>query len=248
MTVGQKASASLLIAVLLFAAFAVAAFSGLFDVIESSFRNPVIVRGLDSSLAKVADAEAAFHASNLARFGAVLAQDSVRRSFLPNLSSQDSFDRANLFGRLQEETAGLSGIRLIDANGKRIHFSSIPGDILSKNQLETVFRNYGASGDPPYDSISAPEGSKGLVRIDPDSGRFVYSLPFADSYGIYRGSAVFQVSLEALSAALARDGLTPVGESAVTAGASGLLPARTRGLPHGSSPAGRRALGIRLRR
>ena len=223
MTVGQKASASLLIAVLLFAAFAVAAFSGLFDLFESSFRNPSIVRGIEASLAKVADAEAAFNASNLARFGAVLEQDSVRRSFLPNLSSQDAFDRANLFGKLQEETAGLSGVRLIDANGKRLHFSTIPGDILSKSQLETVFRNYGAAGDPPYESISAPEGSKGLVRIDPDAGGFVYSLPFSDSYGIYRGSAVFQVSLEALASLLARNGLVPIGENAVPADAGGLL-------------------------
>ena len=147
MTVGQKASASLLIAVLLFAAFAVAAFSGLFDVVESSFRNPSLVRGIEASLSKVAEAEGGYHNSNLARFGSILAQDSVRRSFLPNLSSQDAFDRANLLGKLQEETAGLAGIRLIDANGKRLHFSTIPGDIRSRTQIETVYRNYGESGD-----------------------------------------------------------------------------------------------------
>ena len=86
MTVGQKASISLLIAVLLFAAFAVAAFSGLFDVIESNFRNPSLVRGIEASLSKVAEAESGYHRSNLGRFGSILAQDSVRRSFLPNLA------------------------------------------------------------------------------------------------------------------------------------------------------------------
>ena len=80
MTVGQKASVSLLIAVLLFAAFAVAAFSGLFDIVESSFRNPSLVRGIEGSLSKVAEAEGGYHSSNLARFGSILAQDSVRRS------------------------------------------------------------------------------------------------------------------------------------------------------------------------
>lgn len=245
MTVGQKASLSLLIAVLLFAAFAVAAFSGLFDVIESSFRNPALVRGIDSSLAKVAEAEAGFHSSNLTRFGSVLAQGAVRRSFLPNISSQDAFDRANLFGKLQEETAGLTGIRLIDSDGKRIHFSNQPGDILSKSQLETTYRNYGGAGDPPYDSVAAPEGSEGVVRVDPGAGRFIYSLPFSDSYGIYRGSAEFQVSLESLVSLLVKDDLATIGEEAVPAGGGGILlrvPEAYRSAP---SPARHGALGLR---
>ena len=247
MTVGQKASASLLIAVLLFAAFAVAAFSGLFDVIESNFRSPAVVRGIESSLTKAADAESGYHSSNLARFGSVLSQDAVRRSFLPNLSAQDAFDRANLLGKLQEETAGLSGLRLIDANGKRLHFSTIPGDIRSKTQLETVYRNFGDASDPPFDSISAQEGSKGQVRVESTSGRFIYSLPITDSFGIYRGTAVFQVATDALVSYLIREGLASVGESAVPAGDRGLLlrvprpcvrscpPASPRSGPRGST-------------
>ena len=229
MTVGQKASVSFLIAVLLFTALAVAAFSGLFNVIESSFYNPSIVRGLESSLSKVADEETRYHASNLARFGSILTQDAVRKSFLPNISSQDSFNRANALGKLQEETAGLSGLRFIDANGTRIHFSTIPGDIRSKTDVETMYRNYGDTGDLPYNNLSSPEGLEGpRARVDPGGGPlYLYSLPFSDSYGIYRGSAVFQVSMRRPGQSLlVKEGLVPrSGESAISRRGRGWPPA-----------------------
>jgi len=223
MTVGQKASLSLLIAVVIFAACAVAAFSGLFDVIETEIRNPILTKGIETSLAKVTEAEGRYHETALERFSAVLRQDPVRRSFLPNISAQDAFDRANILGKLQEETAGLAGLRLIDANGKRIHYSSFPGDILKKTETQVVYRNYGSPGDDPYESLAENEASKGRVRITPARSRFVYSLPFTDSYGMYRGTAVFEVSIDGFVSSLIKEGLAPVGETVIAAGDRGLI-------------------------
>jgi hypothetical protein len=223
MTVGQKASVSLLIAVLLFAAMVVAAFSGLFDLIESKFYNPAVTRGFETSLAAIAEASDRYHGGNLERFRAVLTLDAVKRSFLPNMSAQDAFDRANSLGKLQEVTVGLVGIRIVESNGRRIHFSSFPGDLLRKGELETVYRNYGESGDRPYVDIAPPETSTGTIAIDPSTGRFLYALPFIDGFGVYRGSAFFTVAVDGLLSILIKEGLATVGEPAFPAADKGLL-------------------------
>ncbi|HOX48415.1 MAG TPA: hypothetical protein PLG14_04445, partial [Spirochaetales bacterium] len=223
MTVGQKANLSLLIAVLVFAAFSVAAFSGLFDVVEARFYNPSITAAYEKSLDSMAEASDLYHGLNLERFSAVLGKDAVKRSFLPNLSAEDAFERTNALGKLQEETPGLAGIRLIDSNGKRIHFSNVPGDILKQSQLETLYRNYGEAGDPPYASLEAPDASAGAVRLDPQAGRYVYSLPFRDSFGVYRGTAVFLVSQGGLLSSFLKAGLVSVGDDVLAAGDRGIL-------------------------
>jgi len=223
MTVGQKASLSLLCAVLVFAALAVAAFSGLFNVVESRFYNPSITRSYEKSVESLAEASDLYHGLNLGRFGAALGQDAVKRSFLPNMSAEDVFNRVNILGKLQEETPGLTGLRLIDSSGKRIHFSTIPGDILRQSPVETLYRNYGDPGDPPYEAVSAPEKSPGRIGLDGASGRFVYSLPFSDSFGVYRGTAVFFVSVDGLLSYCIKAGLLSVGDEAVFAGDRGIL-------------------------
>ncbi|MEI6874347.1 MAG: hypothetical protein WCL50_04360, partial [Spirochaetota bacterium] len=223
MTVGQKASLSLLISVLLFAAFAVASFSGLFNFLESRFYNPAVTRQYDAALDATAKAVELYNSLNVERFASVLDSDAIKRSFLPNLSAQDAFERANTLGKLQEETPGLSGLRLIDQGGKRIHFSSFPADILRRTDTETLFRDYGQNGELAYADIAAPEGSNGLLRVEESSGRLIFSLPFHDSFGVYRGSAVFSLSATGLLDALVKSGLVQVGEQATPAGAHGLL-------------------------
>jgi len=235
MTTGQKTSLSLLIATLVFGAFAVAGFSGLFNVLEARFYNPLVTRQYETSLAAIVSSVDTWHGLNKERFGAVLGADSLKRSFLPNISAQDAFDRANLLGKLQEETPGLAGVRLLDQDGRRIHFSTLPADLLRKTATETLFRDYGQSGDLPYADLAAPPGSKGELRLDPASGRFLYSLPFVDGFGVSRGTAIFLLSPSSLLDVLVRAGLLQVGEELSAAGAKGIL---LRG-----PAAGREALG-----
>ena len=223
MTVGQKASLSLLFAVLVFAAFAVAAFSGLFDLVESRFYNPTVARSYEKTLDEAAKASDAYHSLNLERFRAVLGTDAVKRSFLPNMGAQDAFDRANAFGKLQEETPGLTGLRLVDAAGKRIHFSTFRTDIQRQTDTETIYRNYGDSGDRPYEELASAEATGGRIILDPEGNRFVYSLPFSDSFGVYRGSALFYVSQSGLVSSLLRSGLMALGDEAILAADQGVI-------------------------
>ncbi|MFZ4616076.1 MAG: hypothetical protein ACOYM2_07770, partial [Rectinemataceae bacterium] len=223
MTVGQKASLSLLVAVLLFAVFAVAAFSGLFNVLESRFYNPVITRQYESALEATAKAIDVYHGLNHGRFAPVLAIDAVKRSFLPNLSMEDTVARENEFGKLKAVTPGLAGIRLIDQNGKRIHYSTWTIDVLRRGAGEVLYRDYGKEDDAPFADIALPDAEGWKVRLDERKGLFLYSLPFVDGFGLFRGTAVFSVAPAGLMDSLLRSGLVQVGDSLTPAGANGII-------------------------
>ena len=223
MTVGQKASLSLLIAVLLFAALTIAAFSGLFSLVESDFFSPSLSRGFESALAKIADAARTYHESNIAEFRALLDQGAMKRSFLPNSSAEDSQNRAFAFGRLQEDIPGLSGLRIVDSGGRRIQFSSIPGDVIKRNGLEFVYRNYGDPGETPFATVAAAQGAAPSILIDAAADRFVYSLPFVDDFGDYRGTALFYVSIDGFGIRARKGGSGQRGGRALPGRRAGIL-------------------------
>lgn len=227
MTVGQKASLSLLVSVLIFAAFAVAAFSGLFNVVEARFYNPSVSRAWEKVLDKAAAASDTWHEGNLERFRKALDYDYVKRSFLPNASTEDAFKRSTTFGKLQENSPGLVGYRFVDSAGKRIHFSNLPGDILKQSPTEILYRLYGDASDLAYDSIASPEpapgASQGKIFLDPAQRQFIYSLPFIDGFGVYRGTAFFLVSQTGLASSLLGQGILKVGDEAVFAGKEGIV-------------------------
>jgi len=164
MTIGQKASLSLLISVVLFAGFTVLAYSGLFEAVQTRFYNPRVADSVTSGLKEIVRDSEAYHTLVSDRFRSILSKDYVRRSVLPNQSSEDIFSRSSAFGRLIEETPGLQGVRLLDADGKRIHFSTYDSDILRREAFRQVYRNYG-DGDEPLESLIVPDGSPGAVRI-----------------------------------------------------------------------------------
>ena len=223
MTVGQKATVSLLASTLLAAGFAALAYSGLFSVIETRFFDERVKRSVDSSVQAMSETADAYHALNAGRFSGILGNDYVRRSFLPNQSAQDAFDRTRTFGLLAEETPGLLGVRFVDLDGKRIHFSTFPGDTVRSESLRIVYRNYGEAGDEPYADIESPEGSKGIVSALPGRRAFAYRFPFMDGFGVYRGSAVFYVAFSGFLERLIQDGRIALGDDVVAVGSQGVL-------------------------
>jgi len=223
MTVGQKATVSLLASTLLAAGFAALAYSGLFSVIETRFFDERVKRSVDSSVQAMSETADAYHALNAGRFSGILGNDYVRRSFLPNQSAQDAFDRTRTFGLLAEETPGLLGVRFVDLDGKRIHFSTFPGDTVRSESLRIVYRNYGEAGDEPYADVESPEGSKGIVSALPGKRAFAYRFPFMDGFGVYRGSAVFYVAFSGFLERLIQDGRIALGDDVVAVGSQGVL-------------------------
>jgi hypothetical protein len=212
-TVSQKAALSLLISVFLFAGFAVMAFSGLFDLVESRFYNPSITKSLSREVALDGETIGNFLAEIQTRFAETLDEPAVQRSVLPNQSAGDIFERSRIFGVLLESLGGLQWVRFIDSGGARIHFSTAAQDILSQDRFSVAYRNYNDNPDNlPYDQVEVPPRGETKFTLDEAGNRIILSFPFYDSFEVYRGTALFSVSVRAVAERLISGGRIKVGD------------------------------------
>jgi len=213
LTASQKISVSLLITVLLFAGFAVLAFTGLFDLVEARFYNPSISKGLSQDVVRDAQAVREYLDEMESRFSGILKEEPVRRSFLPNQSAEDIFERTKLFGMLLESVGGLQSVRFIDFLGKRIHFSTARSDVLRQDRLSVAYKNYGDSPvDLPFADIAAEADVPSRLIADAQGERCIFAYPFYDSFNVYKGTVLFSLSLRGLAERLIAEGRLRVGE------------------------------------
>jgi hypothetical protein len=209
----RKAAFSLLISTLLFAVFTALAFTGLFDLVEARFYNPAVVRAISREIDADAEVVEEFFEELQIRFAATLKEGAVRRSLLADMESEDIVLRAGLYGELLESLGGLQSVRFIDSGGRRIHFSTWPPDILRQDRNSIAYRNYGAEENSaayiPYGQVEA-EAPK--LILDGAGERIVFSHPFYDSFDIYRGTALFSLSVRAVMDRMVIAGRIKVGE------------------------------------
>jgi hypothetical protein len=212
-SVSNKAAISLIIAIILFAVFTVLAYTGLFDLVEAKFYNPSIIRAVNREIDRDTGTIQDFLRELQNRFSATLKEPAVQRSFLPNQSSADIFERSRLYGALLDTQSGLQGVRFIDAGGGRIHYSTNSSDILKQGADFVSYRNYNSGADEiSFDSVASPGGGNPRIILDDKGERLIFSMPFYDSFDIYRGTALFYLSLRAVSVRLINEGRINIGE------------------------------------
>ena len=209
MTSGQKTAVSLLISVVLFAAFVVAAFTGLFSVIDTRFYEPGKISQIQKHLDTVSENFNEYIETLESRFGknenSFLKQTCVQ-SYIENQPSDEVVrERSKLSGDLFSQTPGLLGMRLIDKNGSSVHFSTFSSDVLNRTSEIVSFKNYTdaitltGEKEIPFEKISSPDsyGTNGVVCktvFDGRDNRIILSFPYYDSYEAYRGTFVFYVN------------------------------------------------------
>ncbi|MDR2019800.1 MAG: hypothetical protein LBQ14_03450, partial [Treponema sp.] len=214
MAIFHKVALSLLISIVLFAGFAYLAFTGLFDLVETRFYNPSITRSLNQEIRQDAETIQSFLTELQARFTATLEDEAVQRSFLTSQSAGDIWDRSQLYGQLQEELSGLQTVRFIDAGGSRIHYSTYGADILRESSAAIAYRNYGeAEQRISYETIAVRAMESPKITLDAAEERILLSFPFTDSYEVYRGTALFSLSVRAVMERLINEGRITVGEN-----------------------------------
>jgi hypothetical protein len=224
-TIAQKAALSLLLSVLLFAGIAGAAYTGLFDLIETRFYNPSIARTLIRETGRDAEVIQDFVYDLQRRFEASLNEPPVRRSFLPRQSAADVYERTGIYKTLHETVSGLHSVRFVDSMGSRIHFSTYSPDVSGSDRFSIIYRDYHADPDSlPYGQVQVP--AQGGARLIPDivHGRIIFSFPFYDSLDLYRGTALFTLSLHAVAERLINTGRIRAGENiSLTAAPLGIV-------------------------
>ena len=239
MTSGQKVAVSLLISVFIFAVFTVAAFSGLFSVMETRFYQPALVRGISERLDAASKTLDDYLDSTEKTFYDDFVQNEyVKKSFAFEQLSEDIKGRENVSGALFSAVPSLTGIRIIESGGKRIHYSTIAQDILQRSEKLVSYRMYKDAGDLDYadiessDSDAASAGTDGKaggqvagsagghsrIICDPDRDRILFSFPFYDSYSVYRGTIVFYTAASAFSRELVKLNLLAMTDNVIFTG------------------------------
>ncbi|MCK4514145.1 MAG: hypothetical protein KAU31_02745, partial [Spirochaetaceae bacterium] len=218
----------LLISVVAFSGFAVLAWSGLFDYIETTFYLDRVQSSIQLRVERISGQVEGFHRANLDRFSAVLNQGSVRRAFEVNQAREDIVERANYFDALQSRLPSLDYVRFLDLGGNRLHFSTREDDF-SEDGTSRIYTplsilDVGESypiGDLAYDDVVDSENAHQLVGegvptpdiiLSPINNQFVYRFPVLDEFGLLQGTGLFYVHAGGLSTWLVRDGLVGAGD------------------------------------
>ncbi len=205
MKVFQKVLLSFLLATAVFTGFAVAAYSGLFDLIDTRFYNQRVRSTTRALMEEAAGVTAQYSRALLRDIGSLAAERSVGAVFLINQSRTDTEERARLMGRLSESRPEIDYIRIIDNERGRLWFSSLDADIRSRSDVSIEYQPVEAL-DPPLFLPQTPEEERGVEWI-PERGGVRVTAPIVDGFSIPRGVLVAWAGSSGLFSRLVDQGI-----------------------------------------
>ena len=182
MTSSQKFSVSLLISVVIFAFFSVITLSGQFDSIEAKFYQPAVRKPIEQKIRELSEQEKQYNQILFERFASFASDDSVL-SFTKSVSSDEEVkSRALACAKIFSSSPYLQGIRIVDSNGRKIHYSSFESDKKKQNERSTVYEDYSNfvknGQEVEFELLDCKNGRKFKIFNDFEKKRIIYSLPF----------------------------------------------------------------------
>ena len=207
---------------------------------ETRFYQPALVRGISERLdAASKTLDDYLNSSEKTFYDDFVQNEYVKKSFAFEQLSEDIKGREDASGALFSAVPSLTGIRIIESGGKRIHYSTIAQDILQRSEKLVSYRMYKDAGDLDYADIESSDsdtkeisvgagsaagqvaGSAGgysRIICDPDRDRILFSFPFYDSYSVYRGTIVFYTAASAFSRELVKLNLLAMTDNVIFTG------------------------------
>ena len=207
---------------------------------ETRFYQPALVRGISERLdAASKTLDDYLNSSEKTFYDDFVQNEYVKKSFAFEQLSEDIKGREDASGALFSAVPSLTGIRIIESGGKRIHYSTIAQDILQRSEKLVSYRMYKDAGDLDYADIeSSDSDTKGIsvgagsaagqvagsaggysrIICDPDRDRILFSFPFYDSYSVYRGTIVFYTAASAFSRELVKLNLLAMTDNVIFTG------------------------------
>lgn len=178
---GIKTAVSLLIAIFIFGALAVASSLGLFASVERQFYEPARLKVINEKLDSVADCSNEYIQNLLNIFGAEKDGFLSHESVLSFAGQNPSAEALRLFESLKENCAGLEGFRIVDSAGKRVFYSSFRSDYVIKTEKgvqRRIYSNYAnlqtkhGKNELEYPLVSASENEsdKNLAAENENAG------------------------------------------------------------------------------
>ncbi len=227
MSSGQKAALSFLSALVLFAGFVFFAQIGLMAQIETKFYAQTKINEKDDQLEKLSQSCNSYISDILTKIqtgdNAYLKSSAVKTFVHQNPSEKDSAERKNLTAQLFDELEdyGLDGIRIIEKNGRTLHYSSFESDVLKRVSLNTTYKLYTdvikdsneLDGEVLLVNADKPETK---MMLDKPNNRLVISFPFYITDNTYFATLVCYFDIHAFEKQLINEKIINLGDSFVT--------------------------------
>ena len=179
MTSSHKFSLSLLISVIAFAVFSVLVLSGRFGFIEAKFYQPAVMRPIEQRLNELGEQEKHYKSILIQRFSSFVAKDSIFSFTKAQATDEQVRSRESECARLFSSCPYLLGIRIIDSNGKRLHYSTFESDIKKRDLKKVIYEDYSNvvndADEIPFDKIFPTDIQKYKIFNDTSRNRIVYS-------------------------------------------------------------------------
>ena len=178
----QKLFLSLLITIITFTGFLIVAYFGLFEYLETHFYNVKIQEDIQKSLYRAEEHISQYHRMNLEKYKSIMEIDFIKTVYFLNQSRENIFNRESLFGKLKAEQTAFAGVRFIDFNVEKLHFSTFPEDILRKTGTNIEYRNLKEIEDGVFiDTLKKTALEEPIIMHAPSSS-FVYCFKVFDIY------------------------------------------------------------------
>ncbi|MCQ2572960.1 MAG: hypothetical protein MJ182_03595 [Treponema sp.] len=220
MNSGQRTAVSLLVTAALFTGFVFSVYSSVFSKIEAKFYEPERISVERERLSQSADFCNNYIQNILEKTAAYATSPVVNSYFSQTPTESEVTERVNLSGELFASLPALDGFRLLDKNGRNLHYSSYSADIVKQNGTTRIYKNYpdisALQGESDFSLVSIPDSQdvpKYKVSFNPDKHFLNISIPVYDNLKLFRGNFVFYFRTLDLERELVKEGFVSLGES-----------------------------------
>lgn len=222
MTSGQKIAFSLLAALGLFAGFVLSLNTTLFKELETRFYTQAKIEENTGQLDKISESCDSYISEILSLVekgdNAWTKNASVRSYYVQNPSESDVNTRRRLTETLFSQIPALNGIRIVDKNGRNVHYSSFDdSDLLKQNGISKIYKNYNDivkdTGEIDFETLQKiTSETKSMLLCDESRARLILSVPFCWVDGIYSGVCLFYLNMREVEKELIARDVIALGE------------------------------------
>ena len=222
MTSGQKIAFSLLAALGLFAGFVLSLNTTLFKELETRFYTQAKIEENTGQLDKISESCDSYISEILTLVekgdNAWTKNASVRSYYVQNPSESDVNTRRRLTETLFSQIPALKGIRIVDKNGRNVHYSSFDdSDLLKQNGISKIYKNYNDivkdSDEISFETLQKiTSETKSVLLCDESRARLIFAVPFCWVDGIYSGLSLFYLNLHEVEKELIARDVISLGE------------------------------------
>jgi len=223
MTSGQKIAFSLLIAIGTFVVFVLGFQSKLFKELETKFYTQSKIEENTLLLNKLSESCDVYISEILNQIengeNAWVKSPAVRSYYVQNPSENLVNERRQLTETLFSKIPALDGVRILDKNGRNVHYSSFDDtDVLKQTGITKVYKNYPDvqkdADEIEFDTLEKVFAQdKSQLLFDESRNRLIISVPYYWMDDVYSGQCLFYFNMISIQKALTRRDVLAIGEN-----------------------------------